>query len=608
MLQVFMLHLVTLESIMANLICPTMCICDETYNEIQCKEINMPQFTFPNGFCPKQLVISNSNLTEVNLLEHHVCLTQLKKLHIINCGMFEIYPNVFTSFENLFWLNISENWIASLKPGIFKGLHSLEVLNIENNRINRIEMGVFIDLSHAITISLSDNLLTYFEAGTFNNLNHLRQLSLANNLIEEVKPEYFEGLHQLNKLYLNGNTLKVLQEHAFIDVCDSACLENDKEQPLQKLQYLYLQNNSIDKIEINAFKGLKNLAFLDLNNNKITKLWKNSFHGLLRLSKLNIENCLVREIIPGAFNGLGELHQLYLGGNNLKTLDGKCFDGLPNLMFLKISHGINSLPGNLFKVMPNLTHLNLDNNNLSNLHLNVTKDLKKLQVLSLEKNKIQILYNNMFSCLTNLIELKLDDNSIHTINDHAFNGMKHLQKINLRNNNICTLSNDTPITYYSPRSFRKPFMNLEKLTHLDLYGNCLENLALAVFKYLPKLRFLNLGNNKLSQVDESVITNIQTLQELILHENPLICDCSLKKIRNWLLKNNVNTTLHMKREPNCLTGEEWDIAFQVLVCDNHNKELGWLKKFGLFMIGPAVIVVIGLLSWVYTQMKKKAQT
>ena len=589
-LQVLLLQL-ALKGVAA--VCPALCSCE--LNEVECSGLHFAEFLPHVDVCTKAFIIKDSNMSDIKSPGYLKCSTELSHLHIVNCGQFAIYPEAFAAFTSLYWLKLEDNAIHSLETGVFTGLAHLEVLDIERNGLKIVKNGAFSGLEELRALSLSYNMLTSLEDGVFVPLIHLKQLKLIGNCFVEVVPGYFLGLFTLNKLHLNGNHIQALHRNSF----NTRLYKH--QHPLGKLQFLYLQNNKIQNIESKAFDGLRNVVYLDLSNNKLLKLHQNCFQGLIKLNYLRFENTSIKDLYSGAFNGLEQLQELHMARNNFFTLRSKYFEGLINLKVLKISGHVYDIQENAFKTTPSLVFLNLDNNRLEELHLNVTIDLINLETLSLSKNKFQALENFMFKYLNNLKVLFLDDNDVSIIHDNAFFGLRNLKKLSLRNNNICTLSNDTPIAYFSPKSFRKPFMKLVELTHLDLYGNCLENLALYSFSNLPKLSVLNLGNNRLFEVEESVIMSSPALKRLVLAGNPLHCDCNLLRIRNWLLQKNVNTSL----EPTCATGLHWRRAFQTMSCVTEGKETRFLKNLGLFLIGPAAIVVIGLLSWVYTCMRKK---
>ena len=57
---------------------------------------------------------------------------------------------------------------------------------------------------------------------------------------------------------------------------------------LNKLKYLYLDNNQITEIKDNSFCGLSNLENLTLSFNKITEIKENSICGLSNFKDLNL--------------------------------------------------------------------------------------------------------------------------------------------------------------------------------------------------------------------------------------------------------------------------------------------------------------------------------
>jgi len=76
---------------------------------------------------------------------------------------------------------------------------------------------------------------------------------------------------------------------------------------LQKETWIYLSGRKINKIDKNAFKGLKNIEVLWLHENEIEEMG---------------ENCLVDQT---------NLRELRLDGNKLKRMDVRCFEQLKSM-------------------------------------------------------------------------------------------------------------------------------------------------------------------------------------------------------------------------------------------------------------------------------------
>jgi Leucine-rich repeat (LRR) protein len=103
---------------------------------------------------------------------------------------------------------------------------------------------------------------------------------LDNNEIDKIELNDFKGLNSLEYLYLNSNFILSIQAKSFeLNI---------------KLTELYLQNNQIISISTNTFYGLLSLKFLNLSNNSISKIEPNGFNNsLMKILYLPIKNITV---------------------------------------------------------------------------------------------------------------------------------------------------------------------------------------------------------------------------------------------------------------------------------------------------------------------------
>ena len=138
------------------------------------------------------------------------------------------------------------------------------------------------------------------------------------------------------------------------------------------------------------------------------------------------------------------------------------------------------------------------------------KGTRSNDILDLEKHKIAlkiilttfcILESNCFVGIKKLTNLDLSSNELSTIPDGLFSDMENLVKLNLERNNIAFIG----ITGFS---------GLTSLTHLDLTGNWLANIHPDVFEPLPYPPGLK--------------------EQILLDENPLMCDCELRHLVSWI--------------------------------------------------------------------------
>uniref|UniRef100_X2B967 LRRNT domain-containing protein n=1 Tax=Capitella teleta TaxID=283909 RepID=X2B967_CAPTE len=86
------------------------------------------------------------------------------------------------------------------------------------------------------TISISGNSITTLGPNAFSNFTELTELDLYSNNISFIHDDAFEGVHKLQQLNLGSNQL-----------ADFPVLRN-----MPKLTYLYLNNNNIRKIQVDA--------------------------------------------------------------------------------------------------------------------------------------------------------------------------------------------------------------------------------------------------------------------------------------------------------------------------------------------------------------------
>lgn len=210
----------------------------------------------------------------------------------------------------------------------------------------------------------------------------------------------------------NFQSLKVLQLLSILRNENFTTIEENSFEDLMELRDLYLQSNSIAKLEPKTFSKLEKLEVLDLSENKLTTLNEALFKNNIKLEYLNINDNKLLRIVPEAFRNLKSLQKIWLSNN-------------------EITH----LPNNTFLHNENLTELHLDGNELSSIDINLLSQLTKLRKVSFAGNLLiafdfEIIWPN-----ENLFEISLSDNNIVSIaNVHLIQNMTGLHEVNLVNN------------------------------------------------------------------------------------------------------------------------------------------------------------------------------
>uniref|UniRef100_A0A1B6D4N5 Ig-like domain-containing protein n=2 Tax=Clastoptera arizonana TaxID=38151 RepID=A0A1B6D4N5_9HEMI len=110
----------------------------------------------------------------------------------------------------------------------------------------------------------------------------------------------------------------------------------------------------------------------------------------------------------------------------------------------------------------------------------------------------------------------------------------NLQKLDLNKNQISKIENGA-------------FAKLISLKRLDLSSNKIRYINIEMFSGLQNLERLKLNQNLISQIKEGTFEALVSLKQIDLSNNPLICDCSLWWIHEWVR----NTSVKLTPLPKC---------------------------------------------------------
>ena len=400
------------------------------------------------------------------------------------------------------------------------------------------------------------------------------------------------------RIPLIKSTLKVLKKNIVLNFSEDF-------RNLLKKNSLYiseLTKNMVINFEVEYFPkmGLKKYFFSKMHSNpNITKLYlDNCDLGKKSMKNLSYylenKNCKIKEIdisvnkITGEIlnplekNPSIELDYLKLNANKC-ALDLKTFSSLSNIKTKKLSLENNNIDNDLIDKLKNdyITGLDLSFNSISDEGLfNICNNFPNLTYLNLENNNICDL-SIVYICLylkekSEILNLNLKDNKI------TITGMitliSTLDKINKMKSN----SNNTEIKYYS-------------LKELNLSGNLLDLVEipkrLGIHFLNVKIEQLYLGNHSFNIDDLDIlmnfINNIKNINLLDLSKisfdnvslnlifNRVSENNSLKKLilRNCYLGNTeVNNTLENYYTKSGLQRGDNKIQSEIIINDDKNEE------------------------------------
>lgn len=477
-------------------------------------------------------------------------------------------------------LNLQANRIHFVQPGLFRDMTDLKVLDLSSNHLSAFALskinigpltnvesldlssnGLFTGMSDYFlsespslrSVSLSSNSITKIAQNTFSSSSALAKISLHNNVILEIEDGAFDSLSELTELDLSKNSiaciadfnlcnLKVLnlsknsmelfQSARSTDLYKLVSLDLSENKmshfPLLPqnniLEYLDVSRNRIQSVnmtdspETRSTAILTQLKYLDLSYNQLQSLPESFFYCMLSLRVLKVSNNCISSFSVTTEPVLStvvimdlshnSLQSLEFGQNTLKSLEELLLQG----------NNLASVDHQIFQGLPNLKHLQLQQNNLEvcasgHNHRDLTDCVSftcipNLKFLNLSENNLQTLPANAFAA-TPLSSLDLSQNLGLDMDECSLAGLENsLVRLQLRENNISRLNTDLSL--------------LRSLKHIDLSTNQLTSLP--AWNKESSIESLNVQNNNLVTLDYSTMLTLErSLKTLYMGSNPLSC-------------------------------------------------------------------------------------
>ncbi|XP_038044180.1 leucine-rich repeat and immunoglobulin-like domain-containing nogo receptor-interacting protein 3 [Patiria miniata] len=354
--------------------------------------------------------------------------------------------------------------------------------------------------------SFDNNILNVIEDDAFSGVTATRSLSLSRCNITKIQDGAFDFIYNVSKLYLSENRLDTVPREV---------------RNLSRLQLLDLTENSIDRLAMYSFYGMKNLQTLLLDDNNITVLSKGCMSDASRLRVLSLKRNGMHTVKPESFHCLNSLEELYLSDNSFANLPFGWLVGVFNLRVLDLRRAYsanvvydptpreNSTMGWLFPgLSPLLESLDLAENGITSLEFNAFQPLEELVWLDLSVNQLIDLPLGVFSRLRKLQRLDLSYNILTNLTDYLFPEGSELEYFDLGNNLFETMRPE-------------PFKNLKNLKYLRLQRNVLYEIEFLLKASLPGLQELNLASNTISNVSSVGFTAFKNLRKIWMKNNRL---------------------------------------------------------------------------------------
>ncbi|XP_045497579.1 chaoptin-like [Colias croceus] len=432
---------------------------------------HLPAGSFP-PLPLRELILSFNDLYLVEKVVF-ANLTDLKVLELSSTFFNGDFP-AGSGLETLKWLKLDNNNIHYFSSADFQNFPSLEYLNLDFNKI--------IEFPSEVT-----------EVSGFYKL---RELRLSYNFISRVNPEFLVNLADLQSVDLSYNRILNASESSFAN--------------LPNLVYLSLAANGMEFVAEGAFSALPRLQALQLQNNELAEFSTRYF--------LNVSADDAQLSVNASYNRIASLiggrdahiRVLDLSHNLLESIPRNFFDALgAHVKQLYLSHNrIMHIESYTFSSLIKLDILHLQNNSISALRRRAFFEMNSLQILDLSHNSISQLLVEQFHNLRQLRHLKLNSNVLRALPRDIFKNTL-LEYLDLGENQLALF----PSSALSQVGFT--------LRRLELPGNRLEYLDVAMFHATAFLHELNLARNALTVLSDNTFAGLPQLRRLDLSYNAI---------------------------------------------------------------------------------------
>ncbi|KAI7793460.1 toll-like receptor 8b [Triplophysa rosa] len=469
---------------------------------------------------PKDAFWNLTNVTRINLRKN---LLQLKKdsrvfSRLAQLKTLQLDNNNISAFPRdlppgLQTLSLNSNHIQNIGPLHFEGMTKLEVLKLNENCYRSVKCKIIIHNKtfrnvHLTVLELSKNRLQKIPPGLPRSLQNL---SLLLNRIEYIDAFVLQNQTNLRLLDLSGNCPFCFNAPFQCTPCQTANrsleIHSDAFSGLVQLQDLRLSGNSLTTINPSWFQNLTTLKYLYLSFNSLVREFESGqfFSVLPRVEIVDFsynnpsQTIYQRLKLSTGFSSLKSLQTLHLEGYIFSNL---CEEDLVPLFALK-----------------NLSVLNLGVNFLQNVNLSVFRNFQNLSLISLSDNRLMFTGHTRMRCKRQGLSYQDQDDHregpyIHT--DQEFRRYPPFTKHEcLMTGPVLDLSSNS-IFHINPLYFT----GAEDVTCLNLSFNFIASYFNGTeFNHFPKLKYLDLSNNRVYMHSQLAFRELKELEVLDLSHN-----------------------------------------------------------------------------------------
>ena len=330
----------------------------------------------------------------------------LKCLKMFLPGLCRIENDAFIWTPNLVGIIVQHSQLQTLNKQAFRGLGALRWLILKNNQLTAVPsdaLNVIGKISSFQHLDLSANSIFQIADDAFSGVSSLNYLNIKDNKFKTIfrNTGYLDLLRNLKQLVLGGLGALI---HVF---------EFDLPVSLPSLQIFELRGTGIvqARFEKKLCPTFPNVVAVTITDTAISEFpYSLALHKCSVLEKLDLSGS-VRDInsldIKDANISIFGLDDLILARNELKSIRQILFINAPNLTSLNLSdNNVKNIDSAIAHAFKRLVHLSIDDNGLSSLA--GLEHLTFLKHLNAARNQITEVPLWLISATTGLVLITLD--------------------------------------------------------------------------------------------------------------------------------------------------------------------------------------------------------
>ncbi|VBB32771.1 unnamed protein product, partial [Acanthocheilonema viteae] len=515
-------------------------------------------------------------------LPHFAQNKNIKILRINFCNLAHIHSLSLTSLPNLETLHLADNLLTDLPSECFFELTKLRIVNLARNLIRDLNsINEMLPRSHILEqFSIDGNPVQI--SSVITQLPLSRQLHLADINMEMINDstilflpstecdttkKYCRSMRISKQQWLILRTLDLSsQEELTIHPSLLPIISNITTLNLGKTK---LPDSFPDWLQIYSHVRHLSIPFTILPNTNHSWQWCGQYLEWLDISHINLHiliiprHCKIRYLkandnrLDKVYIGATSLEALFLERNDLSSWiippPGVTFN---HMLTLSISSNkIRYLPENALAYYPQLQHLDISQNVLTNLSTQSFPTIgMQIRFINMSHNKLSQFVHPI---LPSLLLLDLSNNALEGLDSYLLAGLPLLQHLYLRSNvglfSKCSGISECWITSLNQLGnlidldisdcnleWQPDFSNFQAIRKLDLSRNRLSSLDGALLP--PCLYYLDVSQNLIHYLFNDTYIKRGELREMDISRNPLICHCTLLQASQWIPNDTYSTS------------------------------------------------------------------